>query len=106
MGRPRQPRPWHDEAKRLFDLGVPIARIAREIGVPFGRVYFDLKPAQALQANARKTERDRRRRRTDPEFVARERATKKKSRIRAAARQEAAETGAPVEQIYERWGVA
>jgi len=97
---------WHDEARRLVEIGVSKSLTARKLGVDRKQVEKLFNPAYAERCKLYQKRRRAERLATDPGYREKCRAWVKRSRIRKAARDEAAETGVPVEQVYERWGVA
>lgn len=97
---------WFAEAKRLHEIGVPVSEIARRVGVNRHRVHVVLHPSYAEWRRGYQARYERERRARDPAYRAKGAARAKRYRIRKQAREEAAETGEPVEQVYERWGVA
>lgn len=103
------PPAWHDEALRLKSQGLSSTRIAVLVGRSTVVVHRFLSPEYGRKQREYVNKRTAERKAADPAFRARRaelnRAAAKRSRIRKAARQEAAETGVPVEQVYEKWGV-
>ncbi|MGX5775481.1 hypothetical protein [Methylorubrum zatmanii] len=98
--------PWVVKAKRLRKLGVPMSEIARRLGVDRKRIYIKLNSEYADSVRTYQARYRRERYASDPAFRARELERTKRERLRRYAREEADETGVPVEQVYERWGVA
>lgn len=104
------PPGWREQAQKLLAAGTPKSRIADEVGVSLTTVHRYLNPDYGRRQRKASTQRQQERAASDPAFRERLRDLKRKnakrSRIREEAREEAAETGEPVEQVYERWGVA
>lgn len=104
------PPGWRDKAQELLAAGMPKNRIAEEVGVSITTVHRFLNPEYGARQRAASTKQRQERYASDGAFRERLLAVKrrggKRQRIRKHAREEAAETGEPVEQVYERWGVA
>lgn len=112
-----QPRPWHDEAKRLSAEGLPVAGIARQLGVSWELVRRLLDPEYRARTAARDAERQRQAYRNDPKFRARKREwntrvntstgmSKCKIRhLRIQAKCTAYDTGRTYEDVCKSWGV-
>lgn len=102
-------RPWHAEALRLHADGLKKAEIARRLSMSRTSVCAVLDPEYGERRRVQSNAQHKRRYATDeavrasyrtPEY----RARRKLYLARQIAREEAAASGADVEEIYRKWG--
>lgn len=75
-----------NEARKLYELGVPVAKIARQLGVATATMRYNLVPGEREKSRVRCCEYANRRRASDPEYrsAQNERAKAYQRKLRAA----------------------
>jgi hypothetical protein len=103
-------RPWHTKAREMRAEGASYRTIGLACGVSRSTAARLLDRNFAKRQDVARYQRLLRRLNNDPAYRDAYRAEQKRRykvrRIRVYARQEAAETGKPVAEIYDAWGVA
>lgn len=99
-------RPWHATAREMRAEGASHRKIAAVVGVSHNSVARFLDRAYAQRCYRRRSERRRERLATEPGFREVLSQARRRSYLRSYAKDEAAETGRPYEEICAQWEIA